>query len=179
MSDLENRLLEFWKADAKVYRKLTLTMYGREEDEDTSLSLAQISAVTPKKHAPILKICKWCQQEFLTPRADRKYCSRRCQKKANNKGTVEYQRRKRIAKGLPVRRRRVTGTMRIVEKNDRLSLGPLAHCAHCGDLFAPSSLPALASRTFYCSETCRERARNDRRNNQRRDVRHAAGARHG
>jgi hypothetical protein len=159
MSDLENRLLEFWKADAKEYRRLTFAAYDREDEDDETLSASQISAVAPKAHPPILKICKGCQQEFLTPRNDRKYCSRRCQKKANNKGALDYQRRKRIASGLPVRPRRVKviGTMRLRERTDTMS--PLAHCAHCGDVFAPSSVPAVASRTFYCSERCRERAK--------------------
>jgi hypothetical protein len=176
MSDLESRLLEFWKADAKEYRRLTNTMFGREGDEENYLTPRQVSgAADPKAINLTPGTCPQCHQEFITANPIRVYCSRRCQRAFSAKVYCERVRAERIAKGLPVRtRRKVTGTMRLVEKNDRMSLPPLAHCAHCGDVFAPSGLPGVASRTFYCSETCRQRAKWHRK-----VARRAAGARHG
>jgi hypothetical protein len=66
----------------------------------------------------------------------------------------------RIAAGKSKRPlRKIHGTLRLVETCDRLC-SPTVHCVECAKPFAPS--PRQDANRLYCSNVCRQRAKNFR-----------------
>lgn len=128
MSELENRLLEYWKADADLWRRRVHVENSREELDEVGLSADAISVPLSSK-PPTSRICGYCHQPFMAARPDRKYCSPLCQRQANHALDADRRHDKRVAMGLPVKPRRhrtrsrmtVTGTVSSREFTDTIA----------------------------------------------------------
>ncbi len=167
MSDLETRLLEFWKASAKEWRRRNNLHEQAESQEDT------MSSRDVERKSPVLvpKICAHCGNEFLAGRHDRKFCSIPCTRRAADKRANERERQRRIKLGLrvrPIRKRGPRGVWQSVEIADTARTGDGFRCVVCRKPFAPNTRPGESEPRrppLYCSATCNQRAHRNRRAN--------------
>lgn len=155
MSDLETRLLEFWKADAAVWRR-KMHVYEHAEQIETVGSACERP---PSEKSPMSRICAQCGEAFTTGRVDRKYCSERCRREVDRKQERVRAAAKRRAKGAPVRHRRVRGMWNSIELADAARVADGFRCIVCREPFTPSPGERGERRPpLYCSATCRMRA---------------------
>src|ERR1700691_4978033 len=101
VSELETRLLQFWMADAAVWRRGTqandLDLHRRAGEEEKNAPTGS-GAFQPTKKPGVPLTCQQCGNPFIGRRG-KKYCSLSCQRRGNYKADRLRERRKRVEKG--------------------------------------------------------------------------------
>jgi len=175
VSELEQQLLDFWKADAREYRRRQ-NFFERTNGEDEEAEIfsagkttcTRRDMVTAKKSFAGKCAHVDCGRDFISRRVDKKYCSALCSKRAGAELDLKRQRDRRIAEGKKVHRLRVRGRMQISEISDRSALAADGsfYCLQCGHKFFPKKRPGKnpyriggSNSPRFCGPKCKWQAR--------------------